>query len=367
MKPKGNFARTYRGPKKFVPPSAYVAGEAPKAIQQPMKENSTMGIAAIVEEIRADSPLPPVGPSGPAPHKAGVLHLSEDGTPLNPRTMPPPAPAEKAADEVLVTTRPRRIFEGDEPTEAMDEPSEAVESSDAMEADLPEVEKVRLNAHRKITDQGQEIAALKKQLQDVLDMQRAKLDTPETKPAPVLDVSHYEREIEAVAKKFLDDPEGSAKKIAELSMKAAQASVVPILKQNEERAAIEATKALVRQYPGLITNKAEAAYVDSAAEMLAESSGHAGTPTMEHYQQALDDYAKRVGYKKAAATRQPNPEVERMKQEGQSAPSTATQGGKEKGKIWKRSELEALLTKYPDKYKALQPEILRAYRENRVR
>lgn len=363
MKPKGNFAPTYRGPKKFVPVDAYVGGVAPKEVQQPMK-GDRMGIATIIEEVRADAPAPPTI----QPHRASVLHLSEDGTPINPRQVAPPPPKELPTDEPIAkSSHATRVFDDEPMEDTPHESSEAVESADAVDADMPEVEKVRLNAHRKITDQGQEIAALKKQLQDILDMQRGKVESPAQTPAPVLDVAHYEREIDAVAKKFLDDPEGSAKKIAELSMKAAQAAVVPILRQNEERAAIEATKSLVRQYPGLINNKAEASYVDAAAEMLAESAGHVGTPTLDHYQQALDDYARKVGYKKASPTRQANADVERMKAEGQTAPATATQQTTKAGKIWKRSELETLLTKYPDKYKALQPEILRAYREGRVR
>ena len=352
----------FRGPKKFTPLEAYQPGSMtpPAAIATPQR--SDMGLATIIEDF--SMPAKPTT-QAPPPHKAGVLHLAQDGTPINPRTMPPPAlpEADKEPDHVVVqSSRAKMVF---------DTPVETEETAPAQTSEAEpenEVEKVRLNAHRKITEQGQQISALQQQINDILAATTKKPEAQAVHPAlAVPDVADLQRQIDEVGKKFLDDPEGSAKKIMELSMKAAQATVAPMIRQTEERGLVEATKALVKQYPGLVTNKAEAAYVDTAAELLAQEEGQA-SPSLDHLQKALDAYAKKVGWSKPSTAPQANAEVERMKQEASSvAPAGSSSPGKSKGKIWRKSELDALLTRSPEKYRDLQPEIMRAYREGRVK
>lgn len=312
-----------------------------------------MGLATMIEEITA-----PANTAIPA-HKAGVLHLNEKGEPVNPRTIPAPATTEpeQAADPTIVQgSRATRVFDNPQPQE-----------TDTTEGTEPEneVEKVRRNASQKITEQGQELAALRQQVNDILAA-TAKKPAEATPVVPAADVAALQKQIKETAKHFLDDPEGTAEKMADLQMQLAQASIVPVLRQSEERSMVEATKTLVRQYPGLVSNKAEAAYVDVAAEELARAQGYT-SPTIEHLEQALQTYAKKVGWTKPETTRQPNAEVEAMKRDAVSAPVTASSSQSSKGKIWRRAELDILLTKHPDKYRELQPEIMRAYRENRVR
>lgn len=314
-----------------------------------------MGIATIIEEVKATTPAPM------PKHAAGVMHIGADGVPLNPRQIPPPAlpDAETVPDEVIVkSSRATRVMET------------TVETEDAApvhgQEPETEVEKVRLNAQRKISEQGAELAALRQQVNDMLAATTRKPDAVHPALAPP-DLAALQKEIDAVGKNFLDDPEGSAKKIMELSMKAAQASIVPILKQSEERSMLEATKSLVKQYPGLVNNKAEAAYVDVTAEQYAQEEG-LSAPTLDHMQKALDAYAKKVGWTKAQAGAVQNAEVDGMKREASStAPASASTGGKSKGKIWRKSELDALLTRQPEKYRELQPEIMLAYRQGRVK
>jgi hypothetical protein len=357
-KPRGNPSDTFRGPKKFVPLDAYQPGSLTAPVELSMPPRSTpMGIATIIEEVKASTPAPM------PKHAAGVMHIGQDGNPINPRQIPPPAlpDADSAPDEVIVkSSRATRVLETPVETEEAPVVSEQEPGT--------EVDKVRLNAQRKISEQGAELAALRQQVNDMLAATTRKPDAPAVHPALAPpDLAALQKEIDAVGKNFLDDPEGSAKKIMELSMKAAQASIVPILKQNEERSMLEATKSLVKQYPGLVNNKAEAAYVDVAAELLAQEDGYQA-PTLDHMQKALDAYAKKVGWTKAPAGAVPNAEVDGMKRDASStAPATASTGGKSKGKIWRKSELDALLTRQPEKYRELQPEIMRAYREGRVK
>lgn len=357
-KPRGNPTDTFRGPKKFVPLESYTPGSMTAPVELSMPPRSTpMGIATIIEEVKASTPSPM------PKHAAGVMHIGADGVPLNPRQIPPPAlpDAETVPDDVVVkSSRATRVMETTAETEeAAPAPEQEPET---------EVDKVRLNAQRKISEQGAELAALRQQVNDMLSASTRKPDAPAVYPALAPpDIAALQKEIDAVGKNFLDDPEGSAKKIMELSMKAAQASIVPILKQNEERSMLEATKSLVKQYPGLVNNKAEAAYVDVTAEQYAQEEG-LSAPTLDHMQKALDAYAKKVGWTKAAAGAVPNAEVDGMKREASStAPATASTGGKSKGKIWRKSELDALLTRQPEKYRELQADIMRAYREGRVK
>lgn len=311
-----------------------------------------MGIATVIEEVTAPTA------NGILPHKAGVLHLNEKGEPVNPRTIPPPATPEpeQAPDPTIVQgSRATRVFDTPQPQE-----------TDTTEAGEPEseVEKVRLNAHRKISEQGVELAALRQQVNDILAATAKK--TVEEPVVPPADVAALQKQLKEAAKHFLDDPEGTAEKMADLQMQLAQASIAPVLRKNEERTMVEATKTLVRQYPGLVSNKAEAAYVDVAAEELARAEGYQ-SPTIDHLEKALQAYAKKVGWTKPETTRQPNAEVEAMKRDAVSAPVTASTSQTTRGKVWRRAELDTLLTKYPDKYRELQPEIMRAYREGRVK
>jgi len=324
-----------------------------------------MGIATVIEDFSV--PAKPMAPT-PTPHRAGVLHMDANGVPLNPKTMPPPAlpDPEQAPDEhVLKSTRATRVFEV-QPTVEDDE--DIAQSTSHNDDELPEIKKLEANYKRKISEQGAELGALRQQVNDILAATSKKPDPQSVHPALATpNIEELQREIDAVGKKFLDDPEGSAKKIMELSMKAAQASIVPILRQSEEKSMIEATKSLVKQYPGLVNNKAEAAYVDTAAELLAQEDGY-DSPTLDHMQKAMEAYAKRIGWTRPTSGAQPNAEVERMKQEaGSVAPVGASSPGKSKGKIWRKSELDALLTRQPDKYRELQPEIMRAYKEGRVK
>lgn len=357
-KPRGNPTDTFRGPKKFVPLDAYAPGSltAPPELAMPPR-STPMGIASIVEEVRTSTPAPM------PKHAAGVMHIGADGTPLNPRQVPPPAlpDAESVPDEVIVqSSRATRVLET---------PVETDEAAPVLDQEPEtEVEKVRLNAQRKISEQGAELAALRQQVNDMLAASTRKPEAPAVHPALAPpDMAALQKEIDAVGKTFLDDPEGSAKKIMELSMKAAQASIVPILKQNEERGLLEATKALAKQYPGLVNDRAEAAYVDARADQYAQEEGYA-TPTLDHMQRALEAYAKRVGWTKPQAGPVANAEVDGMKRDaGTTAPAMASTGGKSKGKIWRKSELDALLTRQPEKYRELQADIMRAYREGRVK
>lgn len=344
----------FRGPKRFVPLDAYEQDSMTPPDHLAKPQRSDMGLATIIEEV-----LPPASSAMPA-HKAGVLHLNESGQPINPRTIaPPPAPdPEQVKDETIVQgSRAKQVF--DKP-----QPEEVAEVGEAEPE--TEVEKVRLNAQRKISEQGAELAALRQQVNDILAATTGKKAETVQQVAPPADVAAIQKQIKEAAKNFLDDPEGTAEKLADLQTKLAHASIQPILRQNEERSMIEATKALVKQYPGLVSNRAEAAYVDVLAEDLARAEG-LQAPSLDHMEQALNSYAKKVGWTKQAAGSQPNAEVEAMKRDAQTAPVTASNGQKSKGKIWRKAELDTLLTRYPDKYRELQPEIMRAYRENRVK
>lgn len=325
-----------------------------------------MGLATIIEEITPASPMPKTGPA-PA-RTASVLRFTEDGKPINPRQVEPPAqgdPANEPDQTIVQGSRARAVY--DTPMEEAEPEAPAIN-----EDDLSDVEKVRLNASRKISEQGSEIGALRKQLADVLEaFKKQEPAKQETIAAPQPDLTAIQAEMDAVSKRFIDDPEGSAKKMMELSMKAAQlsaqASVMPMLKQSKEEAALAETRALVKQYPGLVNNKAEAAYIDTAADMLAQEEGESFT-TIDHYKKAMDAYAKKIGYERPTVARGENAEVAAMRKDAQTAaPASASVPSKSKGKIWRKSELDALLTRQPQKYKDLQPEIMRAYREGRVK
>jgi hypothetical protein len=302
--------------------------------------------------------------TSPLPHRAHVLHFDDKGTPLNPRTMEAPAQAEGEAikDDVIVQgSRATRVFDA-----VPDEIPDAGESAE-LEGGT-EVEKVRLNASRKISEQGAELAALRAQLHDVLNAQRGTTEMVGHSTVPSLappDLTSIQKEIDAIGQNFLDDIPGNIKKLTELSAKAAQASVMPLVNQKEEKAALEATRNLVKQYPGLVTNGASAAYVDTLASEQATREG-AQQPSMEHYETALNSYAQLVGWTKPASGPVANAEVEQMR-EAASRTAPAAASVKSKGKIWRKPELDALLTRHPDKYRDMQAEIMRAYREGRVK
>jgi len=321
-----------------------------------------MGIAQIVEEIRTPTSKGTAVPL-PVPRQAQVLHFDEKGTPLNARTMEAPAQPEGEAikDDVIVQgSRATRVF--DDIPEAAEDAGEGTDEEGGTE-----VEKVRLNASRKISEQGAELAALRAQLQDVLNAQKGMgeqgLVPIQAFAAP--DLTSIQKEIDAIGQNFLDDIPGNIKKLTELSAKAAQASVMPLVNQKEERAALEATRTLVKQYPGLVTNGASAAYVDTLASEHAKREG-VQQPSIEHYEDALKSYAQLVGWTKPASGPVPNAEVDKMRDSAsRTAPASATVVNK--GKIWRKSELDALLTRHPEKYRSMQAEIMRAYRDGRVK
>ena len=317
-------------------------------------------------------PMPPARPV----HRAQSLQLNADGDIVSGRhPVDPPVKEDAEEPTVLHGSRATRVTDVTEREQANEEhevPDWMKEFGDDELKGLEErrqadggLDKSLLHAQRKIKEQGETLGALQQQLNDVLAAHTllAKsepgLKAVESEP----NIEALQQQLDAIGQSFLDDIPGNLKKLTALNADLAHAKLAPILKQQATEKQLVILETLEQHYPGLVATEADASWIGIAARNAASA---AGTSTgRAHYEQAFADYAKKVGYKKAGAVQQPNADVDKMKATAQQAPTSATV--KEKPKIWSRSELDQLLTKHPEKYRELQPQILRAYRENRVR
>lgn len=362
----------------YVPPDQFHVGAGPT-------QGRPASVSAAVPSPVTMAPPKPMMP----PHKAKVLHFDHTGQPLNSRQQPAPAePIAQEPDEehrdytLLQPARATLVFDQPETEESDDTTGEAItasqESEELTEAEIKEIDsrkkskggidKAWAHGTRKIQELSSENAALQQQLRDVLEA-KGQMPTPNaTTIQPVStppDVLALQKELDEATdnyhKNVLDESgKTHLKKMNELNQKIATATLRQGEQAKEDHAMLEATKAVLADFPNLVTNQAEAAYVDTAASKLP------GGLTLTNLKTALGSFAKLKGWTKPSESATPNAEVEAMKaQAQQQAPASATV--KTKGKIWRAREIRELIKNYPQKYQDLQPEIMRAYAEGRVK
>ena len=363
----------------YVSPDQFVVGAGPKQGQP--------SVAAVLPAPPSVTMAPPK-PAPMRPHQAKVLHFDELGRPLNSRVQPAPAepiPQEPDAEgrdyNLIQPARATMVFQEPATEEESDETGQPAAGEDFTPEELHAIaerkksqggtEKAWVHATRKISEQGAELAALQQQLADVLQAKGlpATPSTGDTNTIPPVvvapDVAALQKQLDETTelyhKNVLDDSGRThLKTMNELNQKIAIATLRQGERGKEDAAMLEATKAVVADYPGLVTNQAEAAYVDTAA------SAMAGGLTLGNLKKALEGFAKVKGWTKPASSATPNAEVEAMKAAASSqAPATAPV--KSKGKIWRAREIRELIKSYPQKYQDLQPEIQAAYKEGRVK
>ncbi|HEU4683612.1 MAG TPA: hypothetical protein VFS39_03820 [Nitrospira sp.] len=360
-------------PKPFVPLEAYPPGSM-KAPALPPSEAGP--VAQAVAE-----PIPPL-----QPHRSKVLRFDPQGNPMVPGAMPGQPVQADVAESFNTPLRGSRARMVTAETIAAEAPE-----AETPDADLPEwmqemtdserqkfdalrqseggLEKAWLHAQRKIGEQGTNNKALLEQIHDMLAAQQLQLHpgSPVVAPSPATappDLAKLQTDIEQFGKNFLDlSDDERGKKMSELITTAAHAAVQPVLQQQAATVRATATEAVLSEYPGLFSEDpkrrlAEGVYVDGLVQMY-------GAPTLANLRKALDDFAKERGYMKPGKAPKENPDVTAMREAASTvAPPSATV--KKVGKIYKRSELARMQIQNPDKYRELQPDIMRAYAEGRV-
>ena len=326
------------------------------------------------------TPQKPQPKPGPAPHKARLQTFDQDGQPLNSRTVPAPPEPEPGADEtVMQAGHATRVFEHEEVgEEETGETSEATETvGDYSPEELTKLKelgadpksplaKSYIHAQRKLGEHGSTISALQQQVNDVLATSKTAGETAGATIEPSPDIVALQKQLDEASEQYhsnILDPSAKThlKTMNELQVKLAKAELSKGKQDQDNAAMIQATKVLIAEYPGLVTNRADAAYIDATVE------GMKGGPTLQNYKLALDGYAKQKGWTKPTSSATPNAEVDGMKEAASVQAAPAASGGRSKGKIWTRYELQELQLKYPEKYRQMQPQIMAAYKEGRVR
>lgn len=232
-----------------------------------------------------------------------------------------------------------------------------------------DVAKAYIHARRKMTQATQERAGLERQVADLVETQLAERSGPSGAAArtgspreflqsvePPPDVKAMQEEI---SKHFLDDVGGSVGKIFEVAVKTARAeaqrAIEPIMQQQALR---EVQSMVETQFPGLVT-------AETAKDIDALASGAPGETAALRYRHALTRYAKLVGYEG------PESNGERSRttsvSEPISGPAPTAHSKPAKKPIYTRQRLDHLLLHDPDQYRRLQPEIMAAYAEGRVK
>lgn len=237
---------------------------------------------------------------------------------------------------------------------------------ESFQGDPAKMAKAFLDTKRGFTDKAMEAGGLKQMVADMIAASKeAKEEQAKIKPV----VTGGEVDLDAFAKNFSDEdfitkPQEAVKKILEVAGRIADAraaaQVHPLFQQIAQRQ----TETLLQDYPGLVT-------AENARVIDALATGMDGKNEHERYEGALKQFAKLTGYKKPSAKGEEEAEIpdqgqtQQMRQQAQLAPVTASVPAKKK--VWTSRELNNMMIQRPDDYARLQPEIIKAYSEGRVK
>lgn len=229
-----------------------------------------------------------------------------------------------------------------------------------------DLKKAYLNLQRKIGTQGNEKAGLEQMVQDILAAQGLKPQASAQQAAPVqavppVDLKKLQDEI---AKNWLDEPEKNVERIMSAADQLATARAQSIFDNWQAKQDQKTIDRLIKsdEYKTVI-NKDNAVLIDAMAAVAP------GETIAEKYEHALRSYKKDKQPGSVSANASERAEAERMAQaaQGQTAPTVPSNNAGQKKKVFSRQWLQTLMANEPEKYRSLQPEIMRAYAEGRVK
>lgn len=232
---------------------------------------------------------------------------------------------------------------------------------ESFQGDPAKLAKAYLDTKRGFTDKAMEAGGLKKMVADILEAQKnASVRTEKAEKVPAnLDLKEFAKSFKD--DDFITDPAKAVEKILEVASTIADAKAASRVHPLFQEIAKQQTEHLLREYPGMVT-------AENAKVIDAIASSMDGDSDMDRYKKGLKEFAKLTGYRSPKEAPEEVPDsgqTEQMRQGAQLAPVSAPTAPKKK--IWTSRELQNMITQRPDDYARLQPEILRAYAEGRVR
>lgn len=238
------------------------------------------------------------------------------------------------------------------------EPDEAVEVEEPEEEDVPEqyrgksqVELARMlqDAQREIGHKGNELGALRKSFEQLASQQAA---APKTEPEPTDDVDYFVDPQTAVNRQIDNHP----------ALRQAQQVV-------QQMQYAQGLATLQQRHPDVKDVVASEEFRKWVSESPARVSRYQRADQLGDVDEA-DDLISTFKQIKQAGTAAKEVATKAQKQAVRSASVGASQGAATDGgsrRIYRRADIRQLMRTDPDRYEALQPEIMKAYAEGRVR
>ena len=233
----------------------------------------------------------------------------------------------------------------------------------SFQGDPAKVAKAFLDTKRAYTKESMEAGGLKKMVADMIEASK-QAKTEGAKKTQV--ETGGDVDLDAFVKSFKDDdfitePQKAVQKILDVAVKIAEHKAAAKVHPLFEQIAAQQTAHLLQDYPGMVTAE-NAKKVDALASVME------GVDWQDRYKEGLKVFAAITGYKKPGETPQEiadEGQTQAMRANAQLAPVAAPVPAKKK--VWSQRELQNMMIQRPDDYARLQPEILKAYAEGRVK
>ncbi len=255
-----------------------------------------------------------------------------------------------------------------------EDPSPSVEGQGEKEAesDPAKADKLEKKVPKKFEGKSaEEVIASYTELESLttkLAQRNAELEKGTAKPEkqPEADNQSKIEITEELVEKFYSKPKEALEDLLKLATSVAERAVVS-KKQEDVKKSAEQDRAdtvswVQKNRPDLLTDT-HAAMLDGIAAVTP------GATFMERYTKAIEQFDQTMGNVAAKTEKETKKQMADVTKEKQSAtlPSGSAADHGKGGKIWRRSELDRLITKDPASYARQQKSIAKALQEGRVR